>query len=124
MVGKLRVHKGDATVERVTRSNNNNNFYVIRIQYARRQRNYMITLYEGTKQMKTFKNFLNVKRLEEVEGKTISYIAANDIDEPSKDGIWMLANEDETRFLDLKTYEVKDKKQVKKQVTKFVFSEF
>lgn len=124
MVGKLRIHKGEATVERVNHSKKNDQCYTVRIQYSKRNRNYMIILYEGSKKMKAFKKFLNVEKLEKLEGKKISYIAANDIDEPSKDGIWMLANDDGTSFFDLKTYEVKSKQQVKKEVTKFVFSEF
>lgn len=122
MVGKLRIH--EATVERVVRSEQYDNCYVIRIKYGRRDRQYPISVYEGSKGMKAVKKFLNVDNIEKLEGRTVSYIAANDIDEPSKAGVWMLANKDGTLFLDLKTYNVLSKQQVKKEITKFVFSEF
>lgn len=122
MVGKLRIHK--ATVENVYHSEVEKKFYVIRIKYGRRDRQYPIKLYEGSKGMKAVKKFLNVENLEDLEGRTVSYIAANDIDEPSKAGVWMLANKDGTLFLDLKTYDIRNKQQVKKEITKFVFSEF
>ncbi len=122
MVGKLRIH--EATVERVVRSVEYDNCYVIRIKYGRKDRQYTISVYEGSKKMKAIKKFLNVEDLEKLEGRTVSYIAANDIDEPSKAGVWMLANKDGTLFLDLKTYKTRNKQQVKKDITKFVFSEF
>ncbi|MCI8362519.1 MAG: hypothetical protein HFJ41_05260 [Clostridia bacterium] len=122
MVGKLRIH--DATVEKVYRSEHDKKFYTIRLTYLRRNRHYSILLYDGTKKMKKLKNFLNVENLEKLEGKTIKYIAANDIDKPSETTIWMLVNNNETSFLDLKTYKVKTRQQVMKEVKKFVFSEF
>ncbi len=122
MLGKLRVH--EATVEKVHHSEHNKNFYTIRIVYERRNRHYTILLHDGSKKMKIFKNFLNIEKLERLEGKTLKYIAANDIEKPSEDGIWMLVNDNETSFLDLKTYKVKNKQQVIKDIKKFVFSEF
>lgn len=124
MVGKVRVH--EATVENVSYSSKQKKCYAIRInfKYANIENNYIITVYEGTKGMKAVKKFLNVDNLEKLKGKKILYLPANDIKEPSKNDVWMLANKDRTLFLDLKTYEVKTKQQVKKEISKFVFSEF
>lgn len=122
MVGKLRIHQ--ATVANVNCSEHNKKFYTIRIEYERRNRHYAILLYEGTKKMNTFKKFLNVKKLEELQGKNIFYIAANDLKEPGKVDIWMLSNKDKTSFLELESGKVLDRKQVKKKIENFVFSEF
>lgn len=122
MVGKLRIH--EATVEKVYRSEHDRKFYTIRLTYLRRNRHYSILLYDEAKKMKTFKKFLNVEKLEKLEGKTIKYIAANDIKKPSEATIWMLVNDNETSFLDLKTYKVKNRQQVIKDVKKSVLSEF
>lgn len=122
MVGKLRIH--EATVENVYHSEYDKKFYTIRITYERRDRHYSILLKEGTKKMKNFRKFLNVENLEELEGKTISYIGANDLNEPGKVEVWMLANKDRTSFCELSTGDILNKEQVEKRVKKFVLSEF
>ncbi len=122
MVGKLRVH--EATVEKVHRSEHDKKFYTIRIVYQRRDRHYSILLYDNTKKMKAFKKFVNADKLEKLEGKTIFYIGARDLNEPEKVDIWMICNKDRTSFYELKTGKVLTKKQVEKKVKKFVLSEF
>lgn len=116
MVGKLRIH--EATVEKVYRSKHDKKFYTIRLTYLRESRHYSILLYDGTKKMKNFKKFLNVEELEKLQGKTIKYITPNDIDKKREVTIWMLVNNDETSFLDLKNYEIKNKQQLKKDIKK------
>lgn len=122
MVGKLRIH--EATVENVYHSERGGKFYTIRISYERRNREYSILLHEGTKKAKAFKKFLNVDKLEDLKGKTISYIGANDLNVPGKVEIWMIANKNRTLFYDLKTGNVLNKEQVARKVKKFVLSEF
>lgn len=122
MLGKLRIH--EATVENVYRSQHDKKFYTIRITYERRNRHYSILLYDGTKKMKNFKKFVNVEKLENLKGKTLFYIGANDIKEPGEVEIWMIANKDKTSFYDLQTGNVLNREQVAKKVKKFVLSEF
>lgn len=122
MLGKLRIH--DATVENVYRSEHDKKFYTIRITYERRNRHYSILLYDGTKKMKAFKKFMNVNKLEDLKGKTILYIGANDLNIPGKVEIWMIANKARTSFYDLQTGNVLNREQVAKKVKKFVLSEF
>lgn len=122
MLGKLRIH--EATVENVYHSEHGEKFYTIRISYERRNRNYSILLHEGTKKAKSFKKFLNVDKLEDLEGKTVLYIAANDLSAPGRIEIWMLCNKDRTSFYDLKTGNVLNREQVARKVKKFVLSEF
>lgn len=122
MLGKLRIH--EAIVEDVCRSEYGGKFYSIRIKYERRSRNYSILLHEGTKKAKAFKKFLNIEKLEDLKGKTILYIAANDLNVAGKVEIWMISNKDKNSFYEIETGKVLNREQVARKVKKFVLSEF
>lgn len=120
MIGKLRIHK--ATIVEVKKGENG--FYQITIEYARRERYYNFWLCEGEGKTKKFLKFVNVESIEKLLGKEVQYIASNDLNEPGKDDLWMLVDADGDTFFDIKTKKIKKRKEVKKEIAKFVLSEF
>ena len=78
MVGKLRVH--EAKVTNVRRSSEGDGkFCVVTIEYERRARKYDFLLYEDDYRTKNFLKFVNVSNIDELRGRSVHYIAAEDL---------------------------------------------
>lgn len=123
MVGKLRVH--EAKIIDIRKSGQGDGkFYVVTIEYERRARKYDFLLYEDDYRTKNFLRFVNVSSIDELMGKTVRYIAAEDLKEPGVAKLWLLCDKERIQFYDVEARKIISRAKAKKMISNFVFSEF
>ncbi len=123
MVGKLRVH--EAKVTNVRRSSEGDGkFCVVTIEYERRARKYDFLLYEDDYRTKNFLKFVNVSNIDELRGRSVHYIAAEDLNEPGVAKLWLLCDKERSQFYDIETQQIVSRAKAIKMISNLVFSEF
>lgn len=123
MVGKLRVH--EARVIDIKKSGQGDGkFYVVTIEYARRERRYDFLLYEDDYRTKDFLKFVNVDSINKLLGRTVNYIAAEDLKAPGVASLWLLCDKERSQFYDVEARKVISRAKAIKMIHNLVFSEF
>lgn len=123
MVGKVRVH--EAEVINIRRSGEGDGkFCVVTIEYERRARKYDFLLYEDDYRTKNFLKFVNVSSIDELMGKTVNYIAAEDLKEPGEAKLWLLCDKERSQFYDVEAQKIISRAKVIKMIHNLVFAEF
>ena len=123
MVGKLRVH--EAKIIDIRKSGQGDGkFCVVTIEYERRSRKYDCLLYEDDYKTKRFPRFINVDNIDMLMGRTVNYIAAEDLREPGVEKLWLLCDKRRTQFYDVETGQIISRAKVIKMIHNLVFSEF
>lgn len=123
MVGKLRVHQ--AKVINIRKSGQGDGkFFVVTIEYERRERRYDFLLYEDDYRTKNFLKFVNVDNIDSLLGRTVNYIAAEDLKGPGEEKLWLLCDKERSQFYDVEARKIISRAKVIKMIHNLVFSEF
>lgn len=123
MVGKVRVH--EAKVIEIRKSSlGDGKFCVITIEYERRMRKYEFLLYEDDYRTKSFLKFVDVSNIDELMGKKVNYVAAEDLKEPGVAKLWLLCDKERSQFYDVEKRKIISRAKAKKMIANLVFSEF